>query len=411
MDHAIKQSVKDGIEDPAVTNFRTYLRINTSQPNPNYGEASAFHQLQAQQLGLDFKSVECVAGKPFDILTWKGEDPSLPSVMLYSHTDVVPVFAEHWKYPPFDAHKDEDGKIYARGSQDMKCVGIQYLEAIRRLKKDGIRPKRTIHVVFGPDEEIGAHDGMMQFVHHQGFKDLNVGFALDEGLASPTEEFRLFTGERSTWWVRITFTGNPGHGSAFIENTAVSKMNKLMNRALKYRDEQEQRLKSSPSLSIGDVTTLNINILKGGVQTNVVPSEVSATFDIRISIEEDLEKFEAMMHQWCKDACPDHQYNMEFLQVSNSSGQSPADSSSPWWVALEAAVEKLGLKIKKEIFPAGTDGRFVRKLGIPVYGFSPMNHTPILLHDHNEFLNQQVFLRGITIYTGLIPALADVKEI
>ena len=37
-----------------------------------------------------------------------------------------------------------------------------------------------------------------------------------------------------------------------------------------------------------------------------------------------------------------------------------------------------------------------------------MPHTPILLHDHNEFLNKKVFLKGITVYEGLIPALASV---
>ncbi|ROT78352.1 putative aminoacylase-1-like [Penaeus vannamei] len=66
-----------------------------------------------------------------------GRRPILPSVLLNSHTDVVPVFPEHWKYKPFSAHKDEKGDIYGRGTQDMKCVGIQYMEALKELKKKG----------------------------------------------------------------------------------------------------------------------------------------------------------------------------------------------------------------------------------------------------------------------------------
>jgi len=46
--------------------------------------------------------------------------------------------------------------------------------------------------------------------------------------------------------------------------------------------------------------------------------------------------------------------------------------------------------------------------GIPALGFSPMPHTPILLHDHNEFLNKEVFLKGIAAYECLLPALASV---
>ena len=49
------------------------------------------------------------------------------------------------------------------------------------------------------------------------------------------------------------------------------------------------------------------------------------------------------------------------------------------------------------------------QLGIPAIGFSPMNNTPILLHEHNEFLNEDVYLRGIDIYCQIIPALASVE--
>lgn len=49
------------------------------------------------------------------------------------------------------------------------------------------------------DEEIGGVDGMEKFVHTKDFKALNVAFALDEGMASPTDEFVLFYGERSIW--------------------------------------------------------------------------------------------------------------------------------------------------------------------------------------------------------------------
>lgn len=55
--------------------------------------------------------------KPIFVITWKGTEPSLPSIVLNSHMDVVPVFKEKWTYPPFSAHIDEKGQIFARGSQ------------------------------------------------------------------------------------------------------------------------------------------------------------------------------------------------------------------------------------------------------------------------------------------------------
>lgn len=70
-----------------------------------------------------------------------------------------------------------------------------------------------------------------------------------------------------------------------------------------------------------------------------------------------------------------------------------------------------GVEVEPEIFPASTDSRFIRELGIPALGFSPMRNTPILLHDHNEYIDQGVFLDGIQVYERLIAALASAKRL
>lgn len=156
-----------------------------------------FLQRQAAALDLPTKIVEVNPGKPIVIISWKGTDPAEKSIFLNSHMDVVPVYAEKWTFPPFSAHMDEQGRIYARGSQDMKCVGIQFLGVIRALKHEGRRLKRTLHVVFVPDEEIGGILGMKDFVKTDHFKELNCGFGIDEGYASENDTFRLTYGERT----------------------------------------------------------------------------------------------------------------------------------------------------------------------------------------------------------------------
>lgn len=115
------------------------------------------------------------------LLKWPGTHPDLPAILLYSHTDVVPSEIDNWKHDPFSAHIDQNGHIYARGSQDMKCVGMQYLEAVRRLKASGFQPLRSIYLAFSPDEEIGGHDGAGKFVESEFLKNLNIGIMLDEG--------------------------------------------------------------------------------------------------------------------------------------------------------------------------------------------------------------------------------------
>lgn len=129
-------------------------------------------------------------------MTLKGQDESLKSILLSSHYDVVPVSSEFWESDPFAAEVRPNGDIVARGAQDMKCVGMAYLEAIRRLKSNGL--KRTIYLVFTPDEEIGSENGAAKFVHSEKFKELNIGICLDEGLPSPSEKIYIFNCERST---------------------------------------------------------------------------------------------------------------------------------------------------------------------------------------------------------------------
>jgi len=273
----------DQAEDPSVTIFRSYIRIRTDHPTPDYAAATKFLQSQAESIGLQFSCTECTPGKPVLVLTWPGSSPQLPAILLNSHTDVVPVSEEHWTYPPFSAHKDSKGNIYGRGTQDMKNVGIQYLEAIRRLMESGRPHARTVHVTFVPDEEIGGHDGLAKFVQTSKFKDMNVGFGLDEGLASPTDEVDIFYAERNEYWFEVHCPGDPGHGSRFVENTAAEKARYMINKMLDYREVQRKRLEDNPSLSLGDVNTINLTMMNGGVQANVVPDKLVLTFDVRIT--------------------------------------------------------------------------------------------------------------------------------
>lgn len=68
------------------------------------------------------------------------------------------------------------------------------------------------------------------------------------------------------------------------------------------------------------------------------------------------------------------------------------------------------LKLLLAVAPGSTDARYVRKVGIPAIGFSPINHTSIRLHDDNEYLNAEIFLKGIVIMKNVIFAVANVKD-
>nr|CAB3219985.1 aminoacylase-1 [Phallusia mammillata] len=399
------------MEPHSVSKFREYIRIKTVHPNPDYDSAVIFLDDYAKDVGLDVQHVDVGDENNKNtvvIMTWKGQNSNLKSVLLNSHTDVVPVYEDHWKCDAFAAFKDENGDIYGRGTQDMKCVGIQYLEAIKRLKKEGKQFERDIHLTFMPDEEVPSNCGAGAFFEMQEFFDLNVGVALDEGLANPGNKYSVFYAERNVWWVRILSKGNTGNGISFIENTAAEKLMKVINRMLNFREEEKQKLEYNDDLYLGDATTVNLTILEGGNSENTVPGELSAIFDIRIPPTVDLQLFEKTIADWCKEAGKDVSY--EFIQKWETSNITSTNPDDPWWKAFTNGCKKMDVELVPQVFSAATDSCYLRKAGYPAIGFSPMRNTPILLHDHNEFLNEKVFLEGIDTYCEIIPQLANVPK-
>ncbi|KAJ9058836.1 adenylate cyclase [Entomophthora muscae] len=400
----------DGEESLAVANFRRYLRIRTVHPKPDYRSCSVFLRGLAEEIGLDFKEIECVQGKPISILTWKGTDPSLPSIMLNSHTDVVPVFEESWLHDPFSADRvvNSEGEtvIIARGSQDMKIVGILYLEAIRELKKSYPQPLRTVHMSFVPDEEIDGSDGMKEFIKTDLFKELNVGLALDEGISNEGGFYRVFYGERSPWKVRYTTTGNTGHGSQFIGDLATDKLFRIAKKLRDFRFTQELILVDNPERTLGDVTTINLTQLQSGVQFNVVPKTAAAVFDIRISPNVNLQEFKATLESFAAEEGAD----IEFLSYFEGGVNTTISDDFPWWRAFKKGFANSGKEFKLEIFPAATDSRYLRQAGFPAYGVSPLRNTPILLHDHNEYVKESTVAEGLDFYMHLLPELFNMPS-
>lgn len=395
----------ENLDNLAVDSFCEYLKIASVHPDADYADCVRFLRKQATILHLAIKVITLVPKKPIVILTWLGSNPELPAILLNSHMDVVPVSEEHWDHPPFAAEMDSKGNIFARGSQDMKCVGIMYLEAIRRLKNKGITLKRTLHVSFVPDEEIGGKDGMGVFSTSKEFQELNIGFSLDEGLVHDGEEFIAFYAEKIIWQLHVHCGGTPGHGSSLQGNTSGEKFRYIVNKFLDYRNKQ-QKLNSMVPLAGDDVTSVNLTKVYGGLQENIIPDQLTAVFDIRHSINQNLEEFEEIINKWCKEAGPN--VTIEYKQKDSLGGVTAVDKTNPFWVAFKSATDKLNMKIKPITCPGTTDSRYIRLLGIPAIGFTPINKTPMLLHAHNEFINKDSLLKGIKIYYDILTAIANV---
>lgn len=420
-------------EAACVQLFKTLLKFRTVSSegtSGSYRECAAWLHQQSEALGLKTRTVELVKNKPIVIATLQGSQPDLPSVVLNSHYDVVPAAADKWTIDPWSA-VEREGRIYGRGAQDMKCVCAQYLLAIGRLlHQNQGRPlfRRNVHLTFLPDEEIGGIDGMGALLKAKDVYDSigPIGVALDEGLANPEQgQYTVFYGERAPCWFIVTAQGPTGHGSRFIADTAVNKLIGVANKGLEFRRQQELRLggqvregcQHSQAKKLGDVATINLTMLQAGVSgdggrtwaLNVIPTQAEAGFDMRVPIDISLKDITAMIDDWCKEEGLSWTFTVP--PVGDKHFVTSIDpTTNPWWNQFKQTCERRGMKLQTEIFPAGTDSRFLRALGVPAFGFSPMAGSPILLHEHDEYLDRAVFLKGVGIYVDLIRDLANLAE-
>ncbi|KAK4878648.1 hypothetical protein RN001_011154 [Aquatica leii] len=394
------------LDRKAVEKFREYLRIPSVHPDVDYEPCVAFLKKYGEELELPVNVYYVHEKKPTVVFTWTGKEPNLKSILLNGHMDVVPVFENKWTHKPFDADIDEHGDIYARGTQDMKSTSVQYLEAIRRLKKDGVVPKRTVYVTFAPDEEIGVL-GFREFVKTEAFRKMNVGFCVDEGDPSPRNSYIVYYGEKSSWEFIVHCPGQPGHASHMPTNTAGEKARVIMDKFSDLRRAELRKLKENTSLNIWDVTSVNLTKMRGGVQSNVIPEEFCLTYDIRISPTTNSKKFESMIEDWCKEAGEG-----VWIEYEEKEEQRPMTrlENNAYWDVMRRVAKDFNVPLEPQISLGASDSRFVVEINIPVLSFSPIRNTTYLVHNHDERISIDAFLDGIRFMHKIIPAFADVNE-
>jgi carboxypeptidase PM20D1 len=162
-------------------------------------------------------------GKYGLLYTWRGTDPKAPAIGLMAHQDVVPVAPgteADWEKPPFSGAVD-GGFVWGRGAWDDKGNLMSILEAVEMRLGAGFRPRQTIYLLFGQDEEILGTRGAAQMARMLKERGVRLQFVLDEGmlitegmiagLAKPAA--LVGVAEKGTMSLQLTSTATPGHSS------------------------------------------------------------------------------------------------------------------------------------------------------------------------------------------------------
>src|SRR5438309_1757037 len=114
---------------------------------------------------------------------WPGSDPSVPPIVLLAHQDVVPVepgTETRWTEPPFEG-RIAGGYVWGRGALDDKGSLVGLCEAVEHLLGAGAKPRRTLYLAFGYDEEVGGRRGAARIAELLASRNVQPEFVLDEG--------------------------------------------------------------------------------------------------------------------------------------------------------------------------------------------------------------------------------------
>jgi acetylornithine deacetylase/succinyl-diaminopimelate desuccinylase-like protein len=377
------------VEAEALKTLQAYVRINTSNPPGDVTKAADFLVDLRKREGIEVKRFESGPGRSILLARLKGNGSGGKALLLESHMDVVPTDPTRWTQDPFGA-AIADGKMWGRGTIDMKGIGTSYLYAFIMLHRQKVPLTRDVLLMFVPDEEVGGAMGAT-WMRENHYAELDPEYVIDEGgfgsrdMFTPGKlVFGISVAEKRIMWLRLRAEGVAGHGSQPHGQNPNEHLMAALGRLFAQPpaaapfpvvDIMKQRIGAplSPNKFNNAIqkSTISLTSLRSGVgdppRANVIPSVAEATLDCRVlpgvSKEEWLAEIEKRL--------ADPTIKIEIINAGEDPGVSSQDS--PLYRALESAVKRHhpDAILTPMTVPYGTDGNGFRPRGVKVYGFFP----------------------------------------
>ena len=196
----------------------------------------------------------------------------VPGIGLSGHTDVVPVAGQKWDTDPFTM-VERDGRLYGRGTADMKGYLAVVLAAVPELQRRKL--KVPFHILFSYDEEVGC-TGVRPMIAELGSTLVKPRFVI---VGEPTSMTVVDAHKGPVRW-RVELTGLAAHSSmAHLGVNTITYAGRLLGEL----DRMEQDLKALPPNPrfAPAYTTLQVTRIDGGVTSNIVPQDSWFGWEIR----------------------------------------------------------------------------------------------------------------------------------
>ncbi len=290
-----------------------------------------------------------------------------PAVHLNGHFDVVPAGAG-WTLDPFGGIV-KDGRIYGRGSCDMKAGIAAAVYAAEAIRRAGIDLDGTIEISGTVDEESGGYAGVAWLAERGRLTAERTDYVI---IPEPLNVDRICIGHRGVYWFELTTHGRIGHGSMpFLGVSAIEHMGIVLEHVRReLMPALAARTTAVPVVPDGARhATLNINGISGGqavggIQTPCVADLCRAVFDRRFLLEEGFDATKAEIEDLLERTAattPSLRYSLRDLMVVHPV-RTPEDS--PVIGALERGISRvLGRSARQVASPGTYDHKHVDRIG------------------------------------------------
>jgi acetylornithine deacetylase/succinyl-diaminopimelate desuccinylase-like protein len=338
--------------------------------------------------GVPAKRFESAPGRSIVLARLKGRGTGKPLVLLH-HMDVVPTDPSRWKHDPFAAEIAE-GKIWGRGTADMKGLGVIQLMAFLLLKRQNVPLTRDVILMAVPDEEVGGDLGA-KWMRDNHYDELDPEYILDEGgfgsrdLFAPERlVFGISVAEKKILWLRLRAEGIAGHGSQPHDRNPNDKLTRALARLLSeplptssvpLLETMKSRVGAFSANKFTNAiqhSTISITSLRSGVgdppKVNVIPSVAEATLDCRVLPGTSKAEWLAEIRRRLGDP----EIAIEIVHEGEDPTVTTQDSA--FYRALDAALKRRypDAVVTPIIVPYGTDSNLFRPRGVKSYGFTPV---------------------------------------
>ena len=432
--------------------FQALVQIDSTDPPGNETRVAEYIKRVLEAEGIPVTLAAKDPARANVIARLKGNGSKKP-LLIMAHSDTVRVDASKWTFPPFSAKRD-GGWVYGRGALDDKSNLFAAMMTMLLLKRSGLPLDRDVIFVSEAGEEASTGPGI-QYLVNEHWIEIEAEICLAEGGGVARRNGKpvfasIQTTEKQPRGAKLVAKGISGHGSRPLRTNAIVHLSKavetiaMWDPPMRLNDTTRTYFEklaaiSSPEdaarykglldpkksaavreyLAVNEPnrysmlhTSISPNIIQGGFQTNVIPSEAEATLDIRALPGEDMNAFFDQMRKVINDPTVE-------LIPNNANARPAAPPSridSDAYHALEAAYRSVyGIVSIPVMLTAATDKAFLQAKGVQCYGIGAMSDEEDApkgfgAHSDQERILEEAVYKHLQFFWEAVRSIAGSKN-